>query len=629
MLVPFILWGQETEPSKIYMEIGQSIKSTQDIKTYRPFTFFKSNTYKNEYNYSPIRLEKQNNDLIQLNIPDKNGSTIELLLQEINIFTNNATWTKQRTYRGIIKNDPHSIATINISAKSISGIISNKNGNRVIQPKLIGDKNLIEIFKDNKIKGNDWTCKNDFYKEDLDKNDIISPILKNNADGVISIYLECDYALYMKNGASTSATMNYVVGLFNEVAAIYANENITLAIDDVKIWTTPDPYDSSSPHNALIGFQNHLDDNFNADLAQLLSGADTNNGGLAYVNSLCNKSRAYSYSNVDGAYETAGSYSWDVHVVSHELGHNMGSAHTHDCVWGPNQNKALDDCLSNSCNTNNLNYSGTIMSYCHQSDEGINFASGFGQEPGDLIREVINECRNQEYTSCIDAKSIQESGYYTVRAPRWGEGASRSDAKNASWLEFVPHSNGTITVKSCDQGVDTRLNIYTGSCSNLELIAFEDDVCSIGNGLNYAASVDTIAVIVGNRYYIEWDDKWSPNGFEFEFIYNFEKLEDTCNNGILDNGEEDIDCGGASCMPCLACNSLVNPAQIIKDSTTYRTNTNISLESTILSTGSLMISSGQEIEFSEGFEIELGAQLETVIEGCQEYFDRITSDTGS
>ena len=72
-------------------------------------------------------------------------------------------------------------------------------------------------------------------------------------------------------------------------------------------------------------------------------------------------------------------------VVSHELGHNIGANHTHDCVWNADASYnfaggAIDNCNmysslfdpENSCYGNpdglflNSNYEyGTIMSYCH------------------------------------------------------------------------------------------------------------------------------------------------------------------------------------------------------------------------------------------------------------------------
>ena len=88
-------------------------------------------------------------------------------------------------------------------------------------------------------------------------------------------------------------------------------------------------------------------------------------------------------------------YSTDVNFVAHEIGHNLGSPHTHDCAWNSN-NTPIDDCGYNHSNgTDGCNgptpAAGTIMSYCHLINGiGIDFSLGFGQQPGNLIRSRVN-----------------------------------------------------------------------------------------------------------------------------------------------------------------------------------------------------------------------------------------------
>ena len=95
-------------------------------------------------------------------------------------------------------------------------------------------------------------------------------------------------------------------------------------------------------------------------------------------------------------------YSWTVEVITHELGHLMGSPHTHACVWNGN-NTAIDNCASSaqgssaqgySCRTTPLTIpteGGTIMSYCHLvSGVGINLSNGFGIQPANRILAAVN-----------------------------------------------------------------------------------------------------------------------------------------------------------------------------------------------------------------------------------------------
>jgi hypothetical protein len=98
-------------------------------------------------------------------------------------------------------------------------------------------------------------------------------------------------------------------------------------------------------------------------------------------------------------YSNVPTYSWTINVVAHELGHNLGSPHTHSCTWsgGPIDNCAAPEgtCSPGPAPVNG----GTIMSYCHATSAGINFNNGFGPLPGNLIRSrVLN-------ASCIPASN--------------------------------------------------------------------------------------------------------------------------------------------------------------------------------------------------------------------------------
>ena len=86
-------------------------------------------------------------------------------------------------------------------------------------------------------------------------------------------------------------------------------------------------------------------------------------------------------------------YSFNVFILTHEMGHLLGSRHTHACVWNGN-GTAIDTCsgfTEGGCPlVGSPPSGGTIMSYCHNDPVGINFTEGFGLQPGNVIRNTVN-----------------------------------------------------------------------------------------------------------------------------------------------------------------------------------------------------------------------------------------------
>ncbi|MCB0659868.1 MAG: zinc-dependent metalloprotease, partial [Saprospiraceae bacterium] len=193
---------------------------------------------------------------------------------------------------------------------------------------------------------------------------------------------------------------NYVTGLFNQVATLYANEQINVTVSDIVIWTSQSPYTSTTSSGMLSQFTAYRQ-GFNGDLAQLLSYQAS--GGIAYLDGLCRSNPDYSmsYAGISSTYQNVPTYSWSVMVCTHEFGHLMGSNHTHACAWNGN-NTAIDGCYTTegSCpNPGIPQGGGTIMSYCHLTSAGINLNLGFGPQPGNVIRSEVSNA------SCLTACS--------------------------------------------------------------------------------------------------------------------------------------------------------------------------------------------------------------------------------
>ncbi len=145
-----------------------------------------------------------------------------------------------------------------------------------------------------------------------------------------------------------------------------------------------------------------------ADLAHFLSG-DSLGGGVAYVNVLCNQNFGFGVSaNLNGNINwptwtgAPGNFTWDFVVVTHELGHNFGSQHTHDYC------PPLDRCYA-SCSGSTVCSRGTIMSYCHVSCGGLaNIDLYFHPVNADIMRERVN-------ASCLDDAALLGGDFVQYR----------------------------------------------------------------------------------------------------------------------------------------------------------------------------------------------------------------------
>lgn len=320
-------------------------------------------------------------------------------------------------YQGSLQGDVQSIATMSVFENGeVMLLFSNHEGNFVLGRLEDGSGQYI-LYNDKDLQGREATTCGVVdppvdVVEGITAAKTASALLCNK----VRVYWEVAYLLYADKGFSLTNIQNYITGLFNQVQAVYANENVALELSSMYVWTTPDDYPTtplsgnSGSGRALDAFQsywNSLGNSFDGDLAHLLHRTAGGLGGVAYVDALCNTNGiGYAFSDLRGFYNTVPTYSWDVEVIAHETGHNLGSRHTHWCGWmtGPGGScGAIDNCYpkqaAGSCTscgqltdtlTAPAGWQGTIMSYCHLSSRGINLANGFGALPGNLIRNNVS-----------------------------------------------------------------------------------------------------------------------------------------------------------------------------------------------------------------------------------------------
>ena len=373
-------------------------------------------------------------EVLSIPIPGDMGRTLDLYRVELfspsyQLRTSRGEYVKSADgvfYHGQIQGNNSSIAAVSIFDDEAHVMWADADGNKRIQK----DKGHDYILIDERTITNpvQHECFTSSEHDFTGQNEGIKTG-QRSVGGCVEIYFECDLESYEDNGSDVAETEEWVTALFNEVSILYENENIPIAISDIMVWTETDPYAGlTSTSQMLSEFVDQINDNdYDGRLAHLLSTRSVG-GGIAYVDVLCSNSIPCA---VSGSLSTNitpfPSYSWNVEVVAHELGHNFGSRHTHRCVWNGN-NTQIDDCGNewannagntpegNSCYDEDnpiLPYSpvgGTVMSYCHLvSGVGINFNNGFGPQPGDLIYDnfitascTTGECFEPECTALTD-----------------------------------------------------------------------------------------------------------------------------------------------------------------------------------------------------------------------------------
>jgi hypothetical protein len=255
-------------------------------------------------------------------------------------------------------------------------------------------------------RGEGFSCDNELLppgRSTLDGLDFTAPVEKS-LTGVTEkvgaytarVAIETDYEFYAKFNDSTKAT-TYVGNLIGYASTLYQAEiNTNLTVQSVSLWTaSTDPWSQTTAKCGLMEFGRYWNLNktgVSRTIAHFLSGKATG-GGVAWVGVLC--SGAFGTSATcsglptdapwGGGYGFTGGITgyfnasnptvmWDIMGVTHEIGHNFNSPHTH-CYNGIGGNASpVDQCRSGEsgcyAGTQTLpgptgSGSGTIMSYCH------------------------------------------------------------------------------------------------------------------------------------------------------------------------------------------------------------------------------------------------------------------------
>ncbi len=207
---------------------------------------------------------------------------------------------------------------------------------------------------------------------------------------VIAFETDAEY-VNLRHGGSTSNVISYIAQLVAGLTVIYERDTGSVVDQGVRILQgysilraseAEDPYadtTGSADGTKLDELTSYWETNYprtvvKRSLVALLSGrqgSSSSASGIAWVGGLCN---GVGYS-VNQLFTSNFGVSNDLVILAHEVGHNFGARHTHNCIYGT---PPIDTCqpAEGGCSPQGVcpaaatyngvpNVRGTLMSYCH------------------------------------------------------------------------------------------------------------------------------------------------------------------------------------------------------------------------------------------------------------------------
>jgi len=282
------------------------------------------------------------------------------------------------TYRGTVVGEPDSQVFVSVTDSKLNGFISREDGIYWMATSRDELESELKLHVTHSRDVPAWDREGvEFCGVVTDNIEQIAPkgLSSGRSSGtcvVLEIALESDFEY--SDGTfdgDIEASAAYAVTLGTAVSSIYYSEiGVKYIINFVRVWEdNDDPYDPNNGIDMLDQFRDHWVSSMgfvDRDVAHILSGRDNlPYGGVAFGGTTCSQNWGYSVSGYLGGsfpmpLEDNNGNNWDLVVMSHELGHNIGAPHTHDV--------GIDNCAGGDCGDA---YGATMMSYCHLCSGGI------------------------------------------------------------------------------------------------------------------------------------------------------------------------------------------------------------------------------------------------------------------
>ncbi|HJW31303.1 MAG TPA: GEVED domain-containing protein [Saprospiraceae bacterium] len=535
------------------------------------------------------QLSEGNSDFIVLQVPVSDRASLKLDLVRHQIFSEDFAVISSETgqaiqyqpglhYKGVVEGIPNSLVAISIFDNQIMGFIALDHQNLVLGP-IQNDRNNQHILYDDQDlpKKPMFECSTPDNGIGYTDDELNYHAQSRDVGDCVRVYIEIDNDIVVQKGGVAPAT-SYITGLFNQAIVLYNNESVNMMINEIYAWATTSPYSGSSSSAMLTSFQNNTGE-FNGNVGILVSYQAS--GGIAVLDGLCqtNPDWRKCFASIDATYVSVPTYSWSVMVVTHEMGHVVGSKHTHACAWNGN-NTAIDGCAGSTeggCPLPGIPpEGGTIMSYCHLTNVGINFNLGFGPQPGNVIRSKVNVTNNC-LTSCGPPPPPPPPSYCSSAGVstqyEWINKVVLNTINNTSGNNSGYHDYTAISTNLL-AGSTYTINLTPGYLSSAfpeywrvwidynNDLDFNDAGEQVGQGsgstaINISFTIPAGTASGSKRMRVSM--KYSAFATQCE-TFNYGEVEDysvmigtgsgpSCNDGIQNQGETGVDCGG----PCIAC----------------------------------------------------------------------------
>lgn len=335
------------------------------------------------------------------------------------------------------------------------------------------------------------------------------PLAKNAPASCLDLFLEVDYDVFKDKGGAAN-TIKFATSLFNQVAAVFSRDDISVQLSQLYIWNAPSPYMGATVDGQLAQFQEYRT-GWQGNLAQLIS-YKVNGGVAAGFDGPCapDPAQRMSYAGIQSNFSSIPNYSWSVNVTAHELGHLLGVRHTHACVWY-GAGRSIDDCGNtvmaernqapegqdcyDAANPRYPADGGTLMSYCHLVEGvGISLTKGFHEQPAAVIQRKLAEADCLAECTPQVASNVCVGNVITLSLTLDDYGSETTwrvkDENGLVLYEGGPYADGRR-----GQSVERELCLGIG-CFTFELLdAFGDGICCFYGDGNYTLT-DTSGLVL-------------------------------------------------------------------------------------------------------------------------------------